>query len=86
MHRTTRIVASTLAIGALGVAGAQSNANANANTQTCAHMNVANNSGHPWVEYLGHTTTAAGVHVHKYRHHDPNAAVNPHLSLKVCPD
>jgi hypothetical protein len=86
MHRTRRIVASTLAIAALGVAGAQSAANAGPITQTCAHNNVANNSGHPLVEYLGHFTNAGGVHWHKYRHWDPNAAVNPHISWKVCPD
>jgi len=69
MHRTTRIVASTLAIAALGVAGAHSAANATDFTDTCVHGSVTPSSGHNGgVEWLSEWTVA-GDHTHKYRHH-----------------
>lgn len=68
MHRTTRIVASTLAVAALGVAGAHSAANATTWTDTCFHGSVTPSSGHNHgVQWLSHWTVL-GDHTHKYRH------------------
>ena len=80
MHRTTRIVASTLAIAALGVAGTQTGANATPVTNTCVHGAVAPSSGHAnGVEYIGFVNVAAG-HIHRYKHLSPN----PHYGVNIC--
>lgn len=82
MRRTTRIVASTLAIAALGVAGSQSGANANAFTNTCSHGFVMPSSGHPaGVEYVGFANIGA-VHHHKYLHHV--GIIGDHYATLVC--
>jgi hypothetical protein len=67
MGRTTRIVASTLAIAALGVAGAQSGAVANNITDTCTHGVANNSSGHRQVVYES-SSNSAGQHIHRYKH------------------
>jgi hypothetical protein len=65
--RTVRIVASTLAVAALGVVGSQSGALASQATETCTHGIAYDNSSHKRVEYLGSRTTD-GQHIHSYRH------------------
>jgi hypothetical protein len=68
MLRIKRIVASTLAVAALGVAGSQSGANATTLTDTCVHGSVTPSSGHNHgVRFLSHWTIA-GDHTHKYEH------------------
>jgi hypothetical protein len=69
MHRGARIVASALAVGALGVAGVQSGATASQLTDTCTHTVKVPSSSHPnGVEFL--TSFAIGEqHWHRYRHH-----------------
>jgi hypothetical protein len=68
MHRTTRIVASTLAMAALGVAGAQSGANATQGTTTCTHGVQTPSSGHNYgVEYESFRDVE-DAHIHKYKH------------------
>lgn len=47
MHRKARIVAGTLAMAALGVAGTHSGAHASAVAGTCSHGVVAPAAGHP---------------------------------------
>ena len=83
MKRTARIVASTLAIGALGIAGSQSAASANNVTNTCTHGVAANNSGHAWVAYLGYSSVG-GAHVHKYRHYPGIFFVPQHDAFRPC--
>ena len=68
MHRTTRIVASTLAVAALGVAGAQSGAQATSATSTCSHGVVTPSSGHNHgVEYVS-SRDVEDAHIHNYKH------------------
>ena len=47
MHRKARIVAGTLPMAALGVAGTHSGAHASAVAGTCSHGVVAPAAGHP---------------------------------------
>lgn len=68
MHRTTRIVASTLAVAALGVAGAQSGANATQGTDTCTHGVLTPSSGHNYGVEFESSWDNEDAHVHKYRH------------------
>ena len=82
MQRRTGIVASTLAIAALGVAGAQTGAHASVFAATCTHGIVAPFAGHPnGVEYVGFRTGPAGAHIHRYKHRVP---VFVHYSENVC--
>ena len=68
MTRTTRRLASTLAVAALGVAGAQSGAHATSFTDTCSHGVVIPSSGHNHgVEYESFRNVE-DAHIHKYRH------------------
>jgi hypothetical protein len=69
MPRTTRIVVSTLAIAALGIAGSQSGASATQGTDTCTHGVLVPSSGHnAGVEYLS-SRDVEDAHIHKYKHH-----------------
>ena len=82
MHRRKGIVASTLAIAALGVAGAQSGAHASPFAAVCTHGVTAPAANHQkGVEYVGFRTGAAGAHIHRYKHRVP---VFVHYSENVC--
>jgi hypothetical protein len=81
MHRTTRIVASTLAVAALGVAGAHSGANATTGTDPCVHGSVTPSSGHyHGVEFLSEWTIQ-GDHTHQYRH---KTGSTTHKRERIC--
>jgi hypothetical protein len=67
--RTVRIVASTLAVAALGVVGSQSGALASQATETCTHGIAYDNSSHKRVEYLGSRTTVRPAHPQLPAHH-----------------
>ncbi len=82
MTRTTRIVASTLAVAALAVAGAQSGANATAWTDTCTHGVAIPSSGHDnGVTFLS-SRDVADTHIHEYRHHQ---GLTSHKREVNCP-
>jgi hypothetical protein len=83
MQRTTRILASTLAMAALGVAGAQGGALATSATDTCSHGVVTPSSGHNHgVEYRSFRTVE-NTHIHKYLHRTGFAPGN-HYRERNC--
>jgi len=83
MHRTARIVASTLAVAALGVAGAQSGATASQLTDTCTTGIKVPSSSHPnGVEFLSSFNVGAD-HFHTYRHHTATEIGN-HNRTRNC--
>jgi hypothetical protein len=81
MHRTTRIVASTLAIAALGVVGSQTGASATTETNTCSHGVVPNNSGHKWVAFIS-SRDVEDAHIHKYLHN--TGLIGDHIRERNC--
>lgn len=83
MQRTTRMLASTLAIAALGVVGAQTGAHATQTTTTCTHGVSVPSSGHnAGVEYLSFRDEE-DAHIHKYKHHVGFPGI-PHNREKNC--
>lgn len=81
MHRTRGILASTLAMAALGVAGAQSGAHATSATDTCSHGVVTPSSGHNHGVAFVSSRDVEDAHIHNYKHMTGFA---PHYRERNC--